>query len=82
MRAQLLVPYTRESLVFGGLHRFIHIEAGRLRANDSFARSVRTLLPATSDEVRGCVKKAEFVANWFALTGAPSTVMALLGVRP
>ena len=35
-----------------------------------------------TDEVRACIKKAEFVGKWFALSGDYTTVMALWGVAP
>ena len=35
-----------------------------------------------TDEVRACIKKAEFVGKWFARSGDYTTVMALWGVAP
>jgi hypothetical protein len=81
-RAQLLVPFTKESMLFAGAHRFIHIKEGRIYANKSWKRVVNRSLRVSSDEVRGCLKRAEFVGRWFALAGSASTVLALMGVRP
>jgi len=81
-RAKLLVPFTKESLVFSGQHSFMRFEEGMIVAADTRANAIRDTLKRTSDEVRACVKKAEFVARWFSQTGSPGTVLAMLGVRP
>jgi hypothetical protein len=39
-------------------------------------------LKPTSDEVRECAKRAEFLGRWLEKAGGTETVMALLGVRP
>ncbi len=81
-RARLLTGFTKEALLFGGIHDFIAISKGQLHASDQWQRVVRRSLKASSDEVRQCAKKAEFVGKWLALTGAAATVMAIIGVRP
>lgn len=81
-RAQLLVPFTKEAMTFGGVHGLLQIEDGQLQAVDAWRLSVNRAIRASSDEVRECAKRAEFVGKWFAATGSPSTVMALMGVRP
>jgi hypothetical protein len=81
-RAQLLVPFTKEGMLFAGAHGFIHIKEGRVRANEAWKQVVNSLVRGSSDEVRECVKRAEFVGKWFAMAGSASTVLALMGVRP
>lgn len=81
-RARLLVTFTKEGMTFGGIHGLIHIDDGRLHANEAWNQSVNRSLRASSDEVRRCTKRAEFVGKWFAQTGSTPTVLALMGVRP
>lgn len=81
-RAQLLVPFTKEGMLFGGAHGFIQIREGRVYANEAWKQAVNRSLRASSDEVRGCARRAEFLGKWFAQTGSAPTVLALMGVRP
>jgi hypothetical protein len=81
-RAQALVPYVREGLLFGTLHGVISIDGnGRFLAQPRL-RKLATYRQTTTDEIRDCISRAEFVAKWFANVGSASTVMALWGVRP
>ena len=81
-RARLLVPFTKEALTFGGLHGFFRIDAGLLRADVGWKKPVNQMLKTSSDEVRTCAKRAEFVGKWFSESGSMTTVLALIGVRP
>lgn len=81
-RARLLVPFTKEAMTFGGVHGLLQMEGGRLEAVDAWRIHVNRALRASSDEVRECARRAEFIGKWLAATGNASTVMALLGVRP
>lgn len=81
-RARTLVPYTKEALTFGGLHGVLTIAHGAIEGNDDSRERVRKSLEDSSDEVRSCAMRAEFVGKWFATTGSVETVMALMGVRP
>lgn len=82
VRARMLVPYTKEALMFGGLHGFLKLDRGRVHAGSSWTRATSLALSDSSDEVRTCASRAEFIGKWFAKTGNPSTVLALIGVRP
>lgn len=81
-RAQSLVPFVREGLLFGTLHGALAIdEHGRLLA----ARRVQGITAYTqraTEEVRDCVRRAEFIGRWFANAGSETTLMALWGTRP
>ncbi|MBF2734485.1 MAG: hypothetical protein ISN26_00050 [Betaproteobacteria bacterium AqS2] len=77
-----LVPFTRECLLFGGIRGALQIERGRLRPNDDWQQRIDRSLRDTSEEVRLCAKRAEFLGKWFAQTGDGMTVLALIGVRP
>jgi hypothetical protein len=81
-RASTLRAFTKESLIFGGSLGLLSIAQDGVRANASMKRRVNAALKATSDEVRDCAKRAEFLGRWLEKAGGPETVMALLGVRP
>jgi hypothetical protein len=81
-RAKSLVPYTKEAISFGGCHQLIDVSGDQIFSSVSAERSMKRMLRQSSEEVRECVKKAEFVGKWFAYTGAPETIFTLLGIRP
>lgn len=81
-RARLLVPFTKESLLFGGVHGLFRFHDGFLLPELGWKSSVTRTVADASDEVRECLKRAEFVGGWFAQAGSASSVLALLGVRP
>jgi hypothetical protein len=81
-RAATLRSFTREALVFGGSHGLLSLEQDGVRAKEDMKRRVNTALKLTSDEVRECGKRAEFLGRWLEKAGGTETVMALLGVRP
>lgn len=81
-RARLLVPFTRDAITHGGMHGFISLDQGRLFAQETWRQAVNRTLRTSTDEVRDCTKRAEFVGKWFALAGSAPTVLALIGVRP
>ncbi|XYI00002.1 three component ABC system middle component [Sorangium sp. So ce1128] len=81
-RATSLGPFTKEAMLFGGMHGLLLLSAEGVRANGALKKQVAAGLKATSDEVRICAKRAEFLGKWFEKAGRPETVMALLGVRP
>lgn len=83
-RAHLLADFTREALLFGGVHGLLSITRGQVVGTDTDAwgKAIRKSLRGSSDEVRETAKKAEFVGRWFAHAGPAATVLALIGVRP
>jgi hypothetical protein len=81
-RARTLVAYTREGLVFGGIYGFLNVSADLVVAENGWKSKIKGELHRSTDEVRSCAKKAEFVGRWFARTGSPLTVMTLMGVKP
>lgn len=82
VRARMLVPYTKEAVLFGGNHGLFEIRGGMLVPNRDWSKPISQSSSNTSDEVRDCAKRAEFVGAWFAKAGAASSVLALFGVRP
>jgi hypothetical protein len=81
-RAATLRSFTREALVFAGSHGLLSLSQDGIRANAEMKRRVNSALKLTSDEVRECAKRAEFLGRWLENAGGPETVMALLGVQP
>ena len=81
-RAQILAEFTKEALLFGGVHGFLSIHEGRVAGAGAWSKAVRKSLRASSDEVRETARKAEFVGKWFASAGSAATVLALMGMRP
>lgn len=81
-RARVIVPFTKEAIVFGGIYGLLSVIDFEIIANLDWQRKIRSSLKNTSDEVRVCAKQANFTGRWFARAGSSQTVMALLGVRP
>ena len=81
-RARLLIPFTKESLIFGGVYGFIRFDGAKLQAEMAWRKVVNQVLKESSEEVRDCAKRAFFVGKWFAQAGSTTTVLSLMGVRP
>lgn len=81
-RAKLLVPYAKEAMAFGLTNNLIQYANGAITANQGLLRKVNSFVRQSSDEVKECAKRAEFVGRWFSQAGVASTVLALFGVRP
>lgn len=81
-RARMMVEFTKEALIFAGMHRFISFESGKVMADRTWQRTVNRTMRTSSDEVQRCAKRATFLGKWFAGTGSPTTVLALMGVKP
>lgn len=81
-RAATLRAFTKESLIFGSSHGLLSLAQDGVRANPNMKKRLNAALKATSDEVRECAKRAEFLGRWLEKAGESETVMTLLGVRP
>lgn len=81
-RAQILVPYVREALLFAGLRGLLKFSGSTIDANPNHEGIIAGVVNGSSEEVISCAKRSAFVGRWFARTGGPTTVLALLGVRP
>ena len=81
-RARTLAPFTKDALMFGGVHELLRLKDGRITADVGWKKRIATDLKDSTDEVRTCAKRAEFVGKWFAAAGSSDTVMAMFGVRP
>lgn len=81
-RAKSLNAYTKEAVIFGGTSNIFEIKNHEFLINYEASRKINKELSNSTDEVRSCMKKAEFLGRWFAHTGTPETVFTLIGVRP
>ncbi|MFF5344093.1 three component ABC system middle component [Streptomyces althioticus] len=74
-RSTSLAPSVREGLRFGLRHQMLTIEQGSLKGR----------IPSTSrieGELADLIRAASLIGRWTAKSDNPSTVFALLGVRP
>lgn len=78
----MLVEFTKEAMMFGGLHDLLEFRAGTISANSNWKKLIAADMKDSTDEVRSCMTRAEFVGKWLASSGSSSTVMAIFGVRP
>jgi hypothetical protein len=76
----VLRPYVRESLIFGANHALLTFDAASVLGTTSKIRQINKYLKTSSDEVRDCAKKAQFIGRWLYRNGDAQTVMAMLGV--
>jgi len=81
VRAQALVPLVKEGILFGSSGQLLTFENDLLIPADR-PRSMAGFERKATEEVKACIKKAEFVGKWFAHSGEYTTVMALWGVSP
>ncbi|MDQ3331691.1 MAG: DUF6521 family protein [Planctomycetota bacterium] len=81
-RVRSLVPFTREAIVFACQRGILAIDAeGRLVSGDKKLKGI-TAYRTQGEEVTEAIKRSEFVGRWFALSGSPTMIYSLLGVRP
>jgi hypothetical protein len=81
-RSRLMVPFTRTALLFGTANKAFQIKDGNLLAEASWNSKVVRFGKESSAEVRSCIQKSKLISKWLLKSGTPSTVFALLGVRP
>ena len=77
-RTKLLVPFTKEA-IYWGMHSGILIvgENGGLYASIN-----KTIKFPEYSEPESCIKKAQFLGRWLTRSGEPSTIYAILGIKP
>lgn len=80
-RAKILVPLVKKAVLFAACGGLIKIQMDRVVAGPR-PRSMAGFERKASQEVKACMKKAEFLGKWFALSGEYTTIMALWGVAP
>jgi Family of unknown function (DUF6521) len=76
----VLQPYVRESIIFGANHALLTLDGISVAGITTKTRQINKYLKTSSDEVRECAKKAQFIGRWLYRNGDPQTVMAMLGV--
>ncbi|MBK8262659.1 MAG: hypothetical protein IPK80_15160 [Nannocystis sp.] len=80
-RARSIVPMVKEAVLFASNGGLLQVQESRVVAK-ARPRSMARFEREASDEVKACIKKADFLGKWFALSGDYTTVMALWGVAP
>jgi hypothetical protein len=80
-RARTLVPLVKEAVLFASNGGLLQVQESRV-VPGARPRSMARFEREASDEVKACIKKAEFLGKWFALSGDYTTVMAVWGVAP
>ena len=81
-RTKILVPYSREGLIFGESYNYFRVGIRGIEPNPDFKTPTTKLVNISSEEVKRIYKKAQFVGAWFALTGSSQTIFAMIGVKP
>lgn len=71
----------REALIFGAQHGTLSLDGRQIAADGARTKKINVYLRTSSDEVRECMRLALFVGRWLCKAGAPTTVLALLGVQ-
>ncbi len=72
----------RKPCYLAGVYGLITFQGASIVANLDWKKRIADDLKDSSDEVRFCAKRAEFVGKWLASSGSSGTVMSILGVRP
>lgn len=76
-----LKPFVQEALLYGLVHGCLKVDSEGCFTLGKKPRGLTGYEAGSSNEVRDCVKRAQFVGRWFASAGAVPTVMALWGIR-
>ena len=69
-RARALARFTKEAMMFGGLHGLLELKGSAIAANLDWKKRIDDDLKNSTDEVRACAKRAEFVGKWLASSGS------------
>ncbi|HVX15905.1 MAG TPA: three component ABC system middle component [Pirellulales bacterium] len=78
-----LVPYTQEAILFLTNHGLLDFDGDErcVLGKARFKNGVGNLT-SSSAEVKECHKAALAVGRWLALSGNPTTLYSLMGIRP
>lgn len=79
--ALTLVPFTREAILFGVRLGAYELREQKLVPRPELKKGISAERKSTTNEVKECFSRAEFVGRWLFENGAPSTIMAVIGVR-
>lgn len=81
-RSSLIAPFTKEALLFGGMHGLFKVTSLEVTADTTWARKVKSNLRNADEEIQKCSKSSELIGKWFAKSGSSQIIMSLIGVRP
>lgn len=77
-----LKPFVQEGLLYALVHGCIGVDENGALALGKKPRGMAGYETGSSNEVRDCIRRAQFVGRWFATAGSVPTVMALWGIWP
>ena len=77
-----LKPFVQEALLYGLLHGCIAVDEHGALCVGRKPRGIPSYETSATNEVKECLKRAQFVGKWFATAGSVPTVMTLWGIRP
>lgn len=76
-----LVPYTKESLLFGVKYELFEVDdSGALQASRNVGQ--QSVVGSQDTEAAVIRERARFLGRWFAKTGDPVNAYTMWGVRP
>jgi Family of unknown function (DUF6521) len=77
-----LKPFVRDALLYGMTHGCLSVDENGLLGIGKKPRGIAAYELKSSNEVRDCIKRAQFTGRWLATAGSIPTVMALWGIHP
>ncbi len=80
-RAKTLVGPTREAIIYACNAKIVSLQESRLLGTRR-PKGYGAFERGASEEVKKCLKKAEFLGKWFANASDSTTTLALWGVTP
>lgn len=83
LHARVLLPYTREAIMFGLGSKSLAIDAsGNMHVGPKYVTPTEKKTELFTAEVRDCLDRAGFVGRWFSAAGDAATIFSTLGVKP
>lgn len=80
-RARLLVPFVKESIIFGMQKKAVEVASNGSLVSGVASISLPRSWPSNSEPTI-CYERSGFVGRWFARTGSEATIYKLWGVHP
>ena len=80
-RTRQMQPYTKDSLLFGMTMGIFGVDE-QIGTINIYQNRLKRPKWKSGTETDACVKKSALLGKWFALTGEPTTIFAMWGIRP
>ncbi len=81
-KAQSLVPYVKEGIIFACYNKVLAFDDGRICLGEKRMSLPTAHLDSVTFEVRDIFKTATMLGKWMAAAGDEKTILVSLGVRP